>query len=214
MIPSPYDLHSPSCFAECYDDDSGRCDPYRFYQYRRSQRDGVVKNDFLKIITMCAMVAKEEAADELIVKEKHSGKKIRGPYAQKEPRLLLDPVTRQQRQFGPKDTAWYFNYVSNPKPGNKKFEKKFRRRFCCSYKSFLKHLEEVKSSELFKAWAEGYCTVAGKASSHIELLVLRSLRYLGRGWCFDDLEEATCISEEVHRQFLHVCLFMGFDNTS
>jgi hypothetical protein len=33
--------------------------------------------------------------------------------------------------------------------------------------------------------------------------VLGSLRYLGRGWTFDDLEEATGISEEVHRVFFH-----------
>ena len=35
----------------------------------------------------------------------------------------------------------------------------------------------------------------------LELLVLGSLRYLGRGWTFDDLEEATGISEESHRVF-------------
>ena len=100
MIPSPYAVRSPFCFVECYDDDTGRCDPYRWYQYRRSQRDGVVKNDYLKIITMCAMVAKEEANTELIEKEKYGGGKKRGPYVKKEPRLLLDPVTRQERPFG------------------------------------------------------------------------------------------------------------------
>lgn len=37
----------------------------------------------------------------------------------------------------------------------------------------------------------------------LDLLVLGSLRYLGRGWTFDDLEESTGISEEVHRVFFH-----------
>ena len=99
----------------------------------------------------------------------------------KEPRLLLDPVTCQERPFRPRDTAWYHNHVSKPEPGNKKFDKKFCRRFRCSYRSFLKHVEEVKSSDLFKAWAEGSCTGGSKASSPIELLVLGSLQYLGRG---------------------------------
>jgi len=78
------------------------------------------------------MVAKEEANTELIEKEKYGGGKKRGPYVKKEPRLLLDPVTRQERPFGPRDTAWYYNYVSKPKPGNNKFDKKFCRRFRCA----------------------------------------------------------------------------------
>ena len=38
-------------------------------------------------------------------------------------------------------------------------------------------------------------------TSPIELLLLGTLRYLGRGWTFDDIEEATAISLEVHRVF-------------
>jgi hypothetical protein len=37
----------------------------------------------------------------------------------------------------------------------------------------------------------------------MELLVLGSLQYLGRGWTFDDLEESTFIDQEVHRVFFH-----------
>ena len=32
---------------------------------------------------------------------------------------------------------------------------------------------------------------------------------MGRGWCFDDLEEATGISEEVHRVFFHQFILFG-----
>ena len=32
---------------------------------------------------------------------------------------------------------------------------------------------------------------------------------MGRGWCFDDLEEATGISEEAHRIFFHQCILFG-----
>jgi hypothetical protein len=41
-----------------------------------------------------------------------------------------------------------------------------------------------------------------KKVSPVELLVLGSLRYLGRGWTFDDCEESTAIEKEVHHFFL------------
>ena len=41
------------------------------------------------------------------------------------------------------------------------------------------------------------------AASPLSLLLLGSLRYLGRGWTFDDIEENTAISEEVHLVFFH-----------
>jgi hypothetical protein len=49
----------------------------------------------------------------------------------------------------------------------------------------------------------------GRECSPIELLLLGSLRYLGRGWCFDDLEENTSISEEIHRVFFHIFIKWG-----
>ena len=39
--------------------------------------------------------------------------------------------------------------------------------------------------------------------SPFELLLLGSLRCLGRGWTFDDLEESTYVSRDVHRCFFH-----------
>jgi hypothetical protein len=36
----------------------------------------------------------------------------------------------------------------------------------------------------------------------LELLLLGSLRYVGRGWTFDDIEEATKVSCDVHLDFL------------
>ena len=41
--------------------------------------------------------------------------------------------------------------------------------------------------------------------------MLGSLRYLGRGWTFDDIEENTAISNEVHRTFFHH--FVEFGST-
>jgi hypothetical protein len=51
-------------------------------------------------------------------------------------------------------------------------------------------------------------------SSPIELLVFGSLRYLGRGWTFDDIEEQTAIisRRDVHRSFFHA--FIDYCSTS
>jgi hypothetical protein len=49
----------------------------------------------------------------------------------------------------------------------------------------------------------------GKPSSPLELLILGAFRYLGRGLTFDDLEESTAISEEVHRKFFHKFIKIG-----
>jgi hypothetical protein len=43
----------------------------------------------------------------------------------------------------------------------------------------------------------------------IRAMVLGSLRYLGRGFKFDDLEEATFISESSHRFFVHEFIQIG-----
>jgi hypothetical protein len=34
------------------------------------------------------------------------------------------------------------------------------------------------------------------------------LRYIGRGWTFDDFEEATFIHEEAHHQFFHIFIHL------
>jgi hypothetical protein len=43
----------------------------------------------------------------------------------------------------------------------------------------------------------------------IHLLILTSLWYLGRGWTFDDCEEATAISEDVCHVFFHEFVLYG-----
>ena len=169
------------------------------------------RTDWLKIITACEMDAKDEQDEwEKMPKPKManvSGKKRK--YTRQEQRIYRDPADGSIKQYGPYDTEWYRQYVEDLQVDNLKFRKKFRRHFRCSYLSFKKHLEEVKGSKLFKAWADRAHDCVGSASSPIELLLLGALRYIGRGWCFDDLEEQTCISEETHHKFMHVYIFWG-----
>ena len=50
-------------------------------------------------------------------------------------------------------------------------------------------MEDAREGNWFPRWMAKDAT--GKISSPLELLILGSLRYLGRGFTFDDLEEAT-----------------------
>mmetsp|Transcript_4557 Transcript_4557/g.6239 ORF Transcript_4557/g.6239 Transcript_4557/m.6239 type:complete len:153 (-) Transcript_4557:18-476(-) len=109
----------------------------------------------------------------------------------------------------PKDTIWYKIYVLDPKRGNKRFEGKFRRRFRLKYTSFLNLMNLVEEDDkYFGHWKSADAT--GRPSSPIELLVLGSLRCLSRRMTtFDDIEESTVISEEVHRVFFHKFINFG-----
>ena len=114
------------------------------------------------------------------------------------------------RPMDPKLTQWYQMYVTKPTTTSPKFCKKFRRRFRLPYQSFLGLVDLCKDAEgepYFRRWLS--CDAVGKPSSPLELMLLGALRYLGRGWTFDDIEEATCIDEETHRQFFEVFITFG-----
>ena len=74
--------------------------------------------------------------------------------------------------------------------------------------NFVELCDGIKESDLFLRWTSGK-DATGKNSSPIELLLLGTLRYLGRGFTFDDCEENTAISEETHRVFFHVFITYG-----
>ena len=93
-------------------------------------------------------------------------------------------------------------YIAEPDVSSEKFHKKFRRPFRMRYNMFRYLMLMVKNEELFARWMS--CDAVGCPSSPLSLLLLGALRYLGRGCTFDDLEEATGIHEETHRQFFHV----------
>ena len=111
------------------------------------------------------------------------------------------------KTIGPRQSNWYVMYIKSPALDDPKFNKKFRRRFRCSYDSFQKLMLLVLADNIFNRWLR--TDAVGREPSPIHLLVLGVLRYIGRGWTFDDLEENTSISEETHRQFLHVFILWG-----
>ena len=108
----------------------------------------------------------------------------------------------------PQESLWYRFYVRNFYiHEDVKLQKAFRLRFRLPYKQYLELVQQVQSNELFDRWCGSKSN--NKKVSPVELLVLGTLRYLGRGWTFDDIEESTAIDKDVHRRFLQVFIRFG-----
>ena len=105
-----------------------------------------------------------------------------------------------------KDSTWYCLYICSP-PEGERLNKLFRRRFRVPYSEFIKLADEVIKHELFYRWTQNDCV--GSRPSDYRLLLLGTLRYLGRSLTFDDIEEYTFISGEVHRNFFSIFLEYG-----
>ena len=92
-------------------------------------------------------------------------------------------------------------YIEFPKLDSDRFHKVFRRRFRMPYNSFRELAAMAADSVIFDRWKPGKYDALGQESTPLPLLILCALRYIGRGWTFDDLSENTGISEEVIRVF-------------
>lgn len=114
------------------------------------------------------------------------------------PRVKKHRATYERED--PKTSSWYRYYVARPVT-SKKALKKFRRRFRLPYRAFVAFIRDAREHKWFPK-AEQKDAV-GRDGTPLELLVLGALRYLGRGWTFDDIEESTGVSEEVHRRFFY-----------
>ena len=110
----------------------------------------------------------------------------------------------------PQESSWWLMYVDNVLVQEEKhYQHKFRQRFRLPYQNYKELVKDCKEDDHFARWQ--HPNAAGKVASPIELLVLGALRYLGRGWTFDDLEESTAIARDVHRCFFHA--FIDFGST-
>ena len=67
--------------------------------------------------------------------------------------------------------------------------------------------ETMMSNEMFRQWTKK--DAVGDEPCDTKLLLLGALRYTGRAWTFDCIEEATGISRETNRQFFSPLLNMG-----
>ena len=117
---------------------------------------------------------------------------------------FIDPNTMERKPFTFEYSIWYNNYVLFPQPECRHWDATFRKRFRMPYNAFLDLVAECKKSSHLKRW-DGCNTVHYFNGSRIipmELLVLGVLRYLGRGWTMDDVQENTGISKETIRIFI------------
>lgn len=180
-------------FLRCYTD--GRFDVTKFINLKRKQRDDEFE-DAAHLLTTKDYDDDDWGANDPPTAEERKKRKKRIILARRTEDGELEAIL-------PTETMWYHMYVSCPNDQDKRFLHKFRRRFRLPYHSWLEFVEDAKEGNWFPRW------MAGKDSSPLELLILGAFRYLGRGWTFDDLEEATGISEEVHRCFFHKFIEVG-----
>ncbi len=82
----------------------------------------------------------------------------------------------------------------------------------------LDFISSDKSEGLFDQWkthddncyyTEQQNNKKNKKVYQIELHLFVSLRYLGRGWTFDDMHDGTLISRDVHRKIFHQFVKFG-----
>jgi hypothetical protein len=131
----------------------------------------------------------------------------------KKKRRAQAPILARRTENGeveeilPLESLWYILYISNRNTECHRFQQKFRRRFCMPHSSFIGLVADARAGNWFPTWMGKSCT--NKPLSPLGLMILGSLRYLGRGWTFDDCEEATAVGEETHRRFFHQFITIG-----
>ena len=167
------------CFLPCGGVDFGK---FRAYRKHRSQ----------KIASLLTSAVKrswsEQATD--------SGGTSCEPQVKKrrKPRKVLAYRTENGdlEHIKPTESAWYLLYVIGPDLEDPKFHSTFRDRFRLPYHCYRQLVDEAKERDWFPRWSGIDC--CGSPATPLDLLVLGSLRYLGRGWTFDDLVETTAVS--------------------
>jgi hypothetical protein len=131
----------------------------------------------------------------------------------KKKRRAKAPILARRTENGeveeilPTESLWYILYISNPNTDCHRFQQKFRRRFRMPHSTFIGLVADDMAGNWFHTWMGKSCT--NKPSSPLGLMILGSLRYLGRGWTFADCKEATAVGEETHRRFFHQFITIG-----
>ena len=110
---------------------------------------------------------------------------------------------RLSRTFSPVNTSpsacpWA-KLLERTRAGNQRDALNFRRRFRVTVATFDYLLDTLASSEELRESADA----TGRRSIGLDIKLLAFLRVLGRGWFFDDVAEATGMSEETARRSFH-----------
>ena len=182
LIPPPLTLQD--CLV------NGKVDLARSIYYRRQQDYIVVDN----LIVANAIRKKRKLTNSPDL-TKPRNKRSRSV---KKHSLLVRNPDGSLRQLTSEDTLWFLLYCDGV-PQNNRLKRKFRNRFRMPHESFIELHDTIIDHEMFSLWKSN--DAAGLKPSNTKLLLLGALRYIGRGWTFDDIEEATAISRETNRRF-------------
>ena len=117
-------------------------------------------------------------------------------------------VVKEKKMFAPRVYEGRPNYsascwgrmLTNDRirdPTDRKGGKLFRRRFRVPFPIFEQLVETTRKAGWFSEGSD----FAGNLAAPLELKILATLRVLGRGYCFDGVEELTLISAQVLRLF-------------
>ena len=185
----------PRSLLECIDRKTGRVVPWKLRAYYEGLDQSLTALFFANDV--------EEVIAPPVAKKQRSKRGSSATYYDDESGTYLP--------LSPKQSCWYRLYVSrDPQNITNRFLAKFRRRFRVPYQQYLNLLDDARREVWFPVWSmDNVVDAYGRPGSPLELLVLGALRYLGRGWTFDDLEEVTAVSEETHRRFFHAFIEIG-----
>ena len=205
---------------ECYNDD-GTLDMDRFGEYleREDEEESAEHNVLQASLLWHLSAVHQQREAQKLSRSKNESRRPKKKRRSREPKFFEDPTTGCLRPTTPKLSLWWILYVQQPKPECKQWSKTFRNRFRLSHESYLGLLNTIKDDDdndlFFRRWRNTTIICGGlhvqpaRKQSPIELLLLGCLRYLGRGFTFDDLEECTYISRDVHRCFFHKFIEFG-----
>jgi hypothetical protein len=121
--------------------------------------------------------------------------RVKRPCGEQTMLLEVTQADGTRRKAKHSDTHWYYMYVCHPMIRCSKFHCLFRQQFCLPYEQYLAFLADAQEEQWFPRWGRW------NATTPLELLVLGAFHYLGHGFTFDDLDEATAISCETHHNF-------------
>ena len=178
---------------------NGSLDVSRYIAIRRKRRQTNHSRVLLQSLIDHRRCAAKKRVETVLIKSQHYR-------TVKKYKILVRDPNGCLREIKPTDTLWYLLYIVTS-PRSNRLRKLFRNRFRLPHHSFLELANEISHHELYARWSSSDCT--GVDSSNITLLLLGALRYLGRGFTFDDIEECTAISREVNRVFFHNFLLYG-----
>ena len=190
-------LPPPTTFQQCFVDDEFSLPRYILYRRNRDFEDQQFKH-MMDILSSRRKRKFTDLSIENISSDSAASSTTSSFRSVKKHKLLVRADDGSVRALMPTDTLWYLLYVKTP-PQDNRLKKNFRTRFRIPYSYFIELSDDIYDNEIFNRWKNKDAT--GEPPSNIKLLLLGSLRYIGRSWTFDDISEANGISREVNRQF-------------